>query len=221
MTPSAVWLLLLVARRSALAERGATCTFLRNLWRGPRAGHIRACWFERDVCRLAGAVAITLMPVAMLLVITMAVAAHAFSWPWWHRVFIAARVHRARRRPSWWRAWASSGCMARRCRRAFPVAVGTLVAFCVPVAAAINWTVVQHAQRTARRSIWFLRSSWRGNVFARATLPWAPPFQASARSVRPCWLLGLGAAGHPCVLVVCAAGVCSKAPGSRCWACWK
>jgi drug/metabolite transporter (DMT)-like permease len=80
--------------------------------------------------------------------------------------------------------------------------VGTLVALCVPVAAAINWTVVQHAQRQGQ-SVDLMPAVLVGAVISvLGTLPMALPFQASAHDVGLLALLGVVQLAIPCVLAV-------------------
>jgi len=82
---------------------------------------------------------------------------------------------------------------------------GTLVAFCVPVAAAVNWTLVQR-NRQQGRQLDLVPSVLVGALFsALATLPLAWPLVASAHDLA--LLAGLGAfqLAIPCALsVVCA-----------------
>jgi len=138
------------------------------------------CW---SVMFTAFMVAITLMPVANVLV-TMAVGpllTALFAW-----VFIGHHIA-----PRTWGAIVLAGLgiawMYGSQVAGLPVA-GTLVALCVPVAAAVNWTVVQHSQRHGHASL--------------ATLPAAWPLQASARDLALLALLGLVQLAIPCVLAV-------------------
>lgn len=88
---------------------------------------------------------------------------------------------------------------------------GTLVALCVPIAGAVNWTVVQrsHAQG---HDVDLVPSVLVGAVIsALATLPLAMPLQASAHDVGLLALLGLTQLAIPCVLSVLCARVL-KAP---------
>ncbi len=88
---------------------------------------------------------------------------------------------------------------------------GTLVALCVPVAGAINWTVTQrsHAQG---RNIDLVPAVLVGAVISSlATLPLAMPFQASAQDIGLLALLGLVQLAIPCALSVMCARVL-KAP---------
>ena len=88
---------------------------------------------------------------------------------------------------------------------------GTLVALCVPVAGAINWTVTQrsHAQG---RNVDLVPAVLVGAVMSSlATLPLAMPFQASGHDVALLALLGLVQLAIPCALSVMCARVL-KAP---------
>lgn len=88
---------------------------------------------------------------------------------------------------------------------------GTLVALCVPLAGAINWTVTQrsHAQG---RNVDLVPAVLVGAVLSSLyTLPLALPFQASAHDIGWLALLGLVQLAIPCVLAVACARVL-KAP---------
>jgi drug/metabolite transporter (DMT)-like permease len=89
--------------------------------------------------------------------------------------------------------------------------VGTLVALCVPVAAAVNWTVVQHAQQHGH-AVNLMPAVLIGAVLSSlATLPLAWPFQASGHDLALLALLGLVQLAVPCVLAV-RCGQVLKAP---------
>ena len=89
--------------------------------------------------------------------------------------------------------------------------VGSLVALCVPVASAINWTVVQRSQ-THGEKIDLVPSVLLGGLLSSLyTLPLALPFQATGADVAWLALLGLVQLAIPCALaVVCARSL--KAP---------
>ncbi|MEN9384978.1 MAG: hypothetical protein RL323_2121 [Pseudomonadota bacterium] len=83
--------------------------------------------------------------------------------------------------------------------------LGSAVAFAVPVAGALNWTLVQHSHATGHDVDLVPAVLIGGLLSAVATLPLAWPLQASAHDV--VWLAGLGVGqlAVPCVLsVVCA-----------------
>lgn len=88
---------------------------------------------------------------------------------------------------------------------------GTLVALCVPIAGAANWTITQHAHAQGK-DVDLIPAVLIGAVLsALVTLPLAWPFQASGHDL---WLLaglGLVQLAIPCVLVVVCARVL-KAP---------
>ncbi len=89
--------------------------------------------------------------------------------------------------------------------------VGSLVALCVPVAGAINWTVVQRSQ-THGEKIDLVPSVLLGGILSSLmTLPLALPFTATPADVAWLGLLGLVQLAIPCALaVVCARSL--KAP---------
>lgn len=83
--------------------------------------------------------------------------------------------------------------------------LGTLVALAVPVAAAVNWTVLQHVSHGARRDDAqdMLPAVLIGALIsALLTLPLAWPFQASLHDVGLLSLLGVFQLAIPCLLVV-------------------
>jgi drug/metabolite transporter (DMT)-like permease len=88
---------------------------------------------------------------------------------------------------------------------------GTLVALCVPLAGAVNWTVTQrlHAQG---EDVDLVPAVLMGAVISSlATLPLAMPFQASGHDIGLLALLGLVQLAIPCALAVVCARVL-KAP---------
>ncbi len=82
---------------------------------------------------------------------------------------------------------------------------GTLVALCVPLAGAVNWTVVQRSQARGQ-NVDLVPSVLVGAVISSLlTLPLAMPLQASAHDIGLLALLGLVQLAIPCALsVVCA-----------------
>ena len=89
--------------------------------------------------------------------------------------------------------------------------LGMLIAFCVPVAGAIHWTVVQRAQAHGEQ-LDFVPCVLIGAVISTlVTLPLAFPFAATAKDVSWLALLGLVQLAIPCVLAVVCARVL-KAP---------
>lgn len=83
--------------------------------------------------------------------------------------------------------------------------VGTLVALCVPVAGAANWTLTQHAH-TQGHDVDLVPAVFVGAVISAAvTLPLAWPLQASAHDLGLLGFLGVFQLAIPCVLsVICA-----------------
>ncbi|HSV60224.1 MAG TPA: DMT family transporter [Variovorax sp.] len=83
--------------------------------------------------------------------------------------------------------------------------LGTLVALCVPLAGACNWTVVQHANAQGHK-IDLVPAVLVGAVISAAsTLPLAWPLQATGHDVGLLAFLGLTQLAIPCVLsVICA-----------------
>jgi drug/metabolite transporter (DMT)-like permease len=88
---------------------------------------------------------------------------------------------------------------------------GTLVALCVPVAGATNWTVTQHAHDKGH-DVDLMPAVWGGGVISCiVTLPLALPLQATAHDVALLGLLGVFQLAVPCLLSVRVAQVL-KAP---------
>jgi drug/metabolite transporter (DMT)-like permease len=88
---------------------------------------------------------------------------------------------------------------------------GTLVALCVPIAGAANWTITQHAHAQGK-DIDLIPAVLVGAALSSlVTLPMAWPFQASVHDLSLLFGLGLGQLAIPCVLVVVCARVL-KAP---------
>jgi drug/metabolite transporter (DMT)-like permease len=84
--------------------------------------------------------------------------------------------------------------------------VGTLVALCVPIAGAANWTVTQHAHAQGK-DIDMIPAVLIGAVISSVvTLPLSFPFQATTHDVGLLAGLGLFQLAIPCVLVV----VCTR-----------
>jgi len=82
--------------------------------------------------------------------------------------------------------------------------LGTLVALAVPIAAAINWTVIQGSRAAADRDL--LPAVLIGAVLsALVTLPLALPFSGSAHDVAWLALLGVAQLAVPCLMAVAAA----------------
>jgi drug/metabolite transporter (DMT)-like permease len=92
--------------------------------------------------------------------------------------------------------------------------LGVMVALCVPVASAVNWTVLQH-QRGHANPPDMLGAVLMGAVLsALLTLPLAWPFAASAKDLSLLALLGVVQLAIPCLLAVAAARVLSAPEAS-------
>ena len=88
---------------------------------------------------------------------------------------------------------------------------GTLVALCVPIAGAANWTITQHSHAHGK-DVDLIPAVLVGAVLSSLfTLPLAWPFQASVHDLSLLFGLGLIQLAIPCVLVVVCARVL-KAP---------
>jgi len=178
--------------------------FFSRLFHAPRVLWLSGVFWS--VMFTAFMVALTLAPVAEVL-ITMAVGPLVSALV--ARIFFRQRiaVHTL-----WCIALACSG-MAWMFARPFAgsdstgVSLGTWVALLVPTAAAVNWSVVQHAQ-TRGESLDMVPAVLVGAVLsALYTLPLAWPLQASSTDVAWLALLGLVQLAVPCVLVVVCARV--------------
>jgi drug/metabolite transporter (DMT)-like permease len=159
------------------------------------------CW---TVMFTAFMVAITLTTVANVL-ITMSVAPLITA-------LLARIVLKHRLAPRTWAAIAAAGAgiawmfaqEAALSRR--DALVGTLIALCVPLAAAVNWTVLQHtgdkAAATPSRDDMLLAVLIGALLSALTTLPAALPVQASAHDLGLLALLGVVQLALPCLLAV-------------------
>ena len=170
---------------------------------GPALWISGVCW---SVMFTAFMVALTLTSVANVLV-TMSVG--PFLTALMARVFIGYRI------PI--RTWIAI--LVAGCGIAYMYAAqvsggqlaGTLVALCVPLAGAVNWTVVQRSQARGL-NIDLVPAVLVGAVISSlTTLPLAMPFQASGHDVGLLALLGLVQLAIPCALSVMCARVL-KAP---------
>lgn len=82
--------------------------------------------------------------------------------------------------------------------------VGTVVALAVPIAAAVNWVVIQHSRRHA--DVDLLPAVLIGaGLSALLTLPFALPFASSAHDLGLLALLGVVQLAIPCLMSVAAA----------------
>ena len=170
---------------------------------GPALWISGVCW---SVMFTAFMVALTLTSVANVLV-TMSVG--PFLTALMARVFIGYRIPM--------RTWIAI--LVAGCGIAYMYAAqvsggqlaGTLVALCVPLAGAVNWTAVQRSQARGL-NVDLVPAVLVGAVISSlATLPLAMPFQASGHDVGLLALLGLVQLAIPCALSVMCARVL-KAP---------
>ncbi len=181
------------------------------LWHTMRSGG-RALWLSAGcwaVMFTAFMVAITLTEVANVLV-TMAIAPLLTA--------LVARValgHRLPRR-TWGAILAAGAGIAWMYGSRLGGAetrhlVGTAVALCVPVAAAVNWTLLQHLRgRYGDEMPDMLAPVLLGALLsAAATLPLSWPFSASAHDLGLLGLLGVVQLAIPCLLAVHVARVLS------------
>ncbi|HZY18605.1 MAG TPA: DMT family transporter [Ramlibacter sp.] len=155
------------------------------------------CW---SVMFTAFMVALTLTTVANVLV-TMAVG--PFLTALIARIFIGHRI------PA--RTWAAIAVAGAGIGYMYGAQVsggqftGTLVALCVPLAAAVNWTVSQRAHSHGRNVDLVPSVLVGAAISSLATLPLAMPFAASWHDIGLLALLGLVQLAIPCALsVVCA-----------------
>jgi len=173
---------------------------LRALREGGRALWLSGlCW---SVMFTAFMVAITLTSVANVLV-TMAVAPLLTA--------LIARVFLGHRLAA--RTWAAivvagvgiAWMYAREVSAADPKQLlGTVVAAAVPVAAAINWVLIQNSRDTAAKDL--LPAVFIGALISAAvTLPLSLPFAASGHDLALLALLGVVQLAIPCLLSVAAA----------------
>jgi drug/metabolite transporter (DMT)-like permease len=87
--------------------------------------------------------------------------------------------------------------------------LGVLVALCVPVAAAVNWTLLQHLRGHDDPPDMLAAVLVGALLSAAATLPLALPLAASARDVSLLALLGVVQLAIPCLMAVAVARVLS------------
>ncbi|MEZ6015523.1 MAG: DMT family transporter [Planctomycetota bacterium] len=90
---------------------------------------------------------------------------------------------------------------------------GMLIALAVPLAGAVNWTLIQHNQRAARRDL--VPAVMLGAIVsALATLPLSLPFVASQHDLGLLALLGVVQLAIPCSLVMIVARALSAPEAS-------
>jgi len=191
-----------------LGLRGSTA-LVRSVRVGGRTLWLSGiCW---SVMFTAFMVALTLTSVANVLV-TMAIAplltallarialGHRLAARTWTAIIVAGIGI------AWMYAREVSGDNARN-------VLGTLVALCVPIAAATNWTLIQHSRNA--RDVDLLPAVLIGaTISALVTLPLAMPFAASAHDLALLGLLGVVQLAIPCLMSVAAARHLSAAEAS-------
>ncbi|MET0334658.1 MAG: DMT family transporter [Rhizobacter sp.] len=169
----------------------------RNLLRSPWPVWVSGlCW---SVMFTAFMVAVTLTTVANVLV-TMALGPLITAL--FSRIFL--KHHLA------WRTWAAIGVAGAGIAWMFGQGavggslLGTAVALAVPIAAAINWTVLQHVNHGAVDDAQDMLPPVLigGVISALVTLPLAYPFQATPHDIGLLTLLGVVQLAIPCLLVV-------------------
>jgi drug/metabolite transporter (DMT)-like permease len=171
------------------------------LWQAPRVVWVSGlCW---AVMFTAFMLAITLTTVAMVLV-TMAIGPMVTA--------LFARVFLKQRLPA--RTWAAIIVAASGIAWMFGGGagngslLGALVACAVPVAAAVNWTLLQKIGRASEEGPDMLLAVLIGALLsALCTLPLAWPWQATAHDLGLLALLGVVQLAIPCLLVVTLARV--------------
>ena len=182
-----------------LGLRGPTA-LVRSVRAGGRTLWLSGlCW---SVMFTAFMVALTLTSVANVLV-TMAIAplltallarmalGHRLAARTWAAIVVAGIGI------AWMYAREVSGSDARNL-------LGTLVALCVPIAAATNWTLIQHSR--SARDVDLLPAVLIGaTISALVTLPLAMPFAASMHDLALLGLLGVVQLAIPCLMSVAAA----------------
>jgi drug/metabolite transporter (DMT)-like permease len=168
----------------------------RGLLRSPWTVWVSGlCW---SVMFTAFMVALTLTSVANVL-ITMALGPLITAL--FSRLFLHHRLA--------WRTWAAIGVAGAGIAWMFGQGasggsvLGTAVALAVPLAAAINWTVLQHVNHGEADAHDMLPAVLIGAVISSLlTLPLAHPFQATLHDVGWLALLGVVQLAIPCLLVV-------------------
>jgi drug/metabolite transporter (DMT)-like permease len=178
--------------------------FLRIRHGGPSLWLSGVCW---SVMFTAFMVALTLTTVANVLV-TMAIS--PFVTALLARIFIGYRIP-----PRTWFAIATAGIgigwMYGTQMDLSRHLTGTLVALLVPLASALNWTVVQHSRTHGHRVDLVPAVLVGAAISSLVTLPLSLPFAATTHDIRLLALLGLVQLAIPCALSVVCAGVL-KAP---------
>ncbi len=201
-------------------------TFWRSLFTTIALVAILSCWRGRELLvtlrRGGGALWVSgvcwcVMFTAFMVALTLTSAANVLVTMAVGPLFtaLAARIFIGHRLPArTWGAIAVAGAgiawMYGRQFGAGPM-TGTLVALCVPLALACNWTVLQHAHASGRDVDLMPAVLIGAALSAVATLPLAWPLRANARDLALLGFLGVFQLAIPCLLSMIVARVL-KAP---------
>jgi len=180
--------------------------FLKMPWRSPYFWLSGVCW---SVMFTAFMVALTLTAVANVL-ITLALGP----------LITALMARLTTGLPLPWRTWSAIGLAVAGIGWMFASQIqvdspgfvlGVSVALCVPLAGAVQWTLVQRSH-VRGLNLDLVPSVMLGAALSTVfTLPWAYPFQASASDIQWMALLGVFQLAIPCVLSVLCAQVLKAA----------
>ena len=180
--------------------------FLKMPWRSPYFWLSGVCW---SVMFTAFMVALTLTAVANVL-ITLALGP----------LITALMARLTTGLPLPWRTWSAIGLAVTGIGWMFASQIqvdspgfvlGVSVALCVPLAGAVQWTLVQRSH-VRGLNLDLVPSVMLGAAISTVfTLPWAYPFQASASDIQWMALLGVFQLAIPCVLSVLCAQVLKAA----------
>jgi len=180
----------------------------RAAWRAFRQGHVALWW--SGLCWSA-------MFTSFMLALTMTSVAHVLVISALGPLFTALLARTFLRHRVAWHTWLAIAAASLGMGWIFGAQsargdwLGSAVALCVPLTAAINWIVVQHAHGKGE-DIDLVPSVLIGAVISSAvTLPLAFPLQATVHDVGLLALLGLVQLAIPCTLLVLCARVL-KAP---------
>ncbi len=180
----------------------------RALWAGLRSGGAML-W----VSGLCWAVMFTAFMIALTLTSTANVLVTLAAGPLF--TALVARVFIGHRLPA--RTWGAIGAAGLGIGTMYAAKLGegewlgTLVALAVPVAGAINWTLVQRGRGVGRQVDLVPAVLIGAAVSAAVTLPFAWPLQASTHDIALLAALGAFQLAVPCVLAVISAGVLAAA----------
>ncbi len=180
----------------------------RALWSALRSGGI-TLW----VCGLCWAAMFTAFMIALTLTSTANVLVTLAAGPLF--TALVARVFIGHRLPG--RTWGAIGAAGLGIGYMYAAKLGqgewlgTLVALAVPIAGAINWTLVQRSRSSGRKVDLVPAVLIGAAISAAVMLPFAWPLQANAHDVALLAALGTFQLAVPCVLAVVCAGVLAAA----------